>query len=412
MALNDFFTKKQQKVLQSYLNDDWKYLFLIGAVRSGKTYISNWMFLLELKRVAKLAKTNNVKRPIYILAGYSSNSINTNIIASIENEFGINIPVDRHGHYHLFDVEIVPAYTGSIRGIGSIRGATAYGALIDEGTLADQGVFQEIINRCSIEGARIVVTSNPDAPTNFIKTEYIDNHDPKARIKVFNFTIFDNNFLSKDYVDALVAATPSGMFYDRSILGQWVTSDGIVYQDFNADTMVIEDKDISDSLDYYCGVDWGFAEGHENVITVFGDDPDTDITYLLDIYSSTGKYIDYWVEIAQQIQEKYGYGINFWADSARPEYVSYFQQNGIQARNADKSVMDGVEYCSSRIKLDKFRVLKSCSKPFLDDVYQYVWDPVKGVPKKEHDNVMDSFRYAVFNQHKKVDNQVLRNIYF
>ena len=64
MALNDLFTKKQQKVLQSYLNDDWKYLFLIGAVRSGKTYISNWMLLLELKRVAKLAKKNNIKRPI------------------------------------------------------------------------------------------------------------------------------------------------------------------------------------------------------------------------------------------------------------------------------------------------------------------------------------------------------------
>jgi len=121
-----------------------------------------------------------------------------------------------------------------------------------------------------------------------------------------------------------------------------------------------------------------FAEGHENVITVFGDDPDTDITYLLDIYSSTGKYIDYWVDIAQQIQEKYGYGINFWCDSARPEYVSYFQQQGIQARNSDKSVMAGVEYCSSIIKLNKFRVLQSCAKPFLDDVYQYVWGSSQG----------------------------------
>lgn len=409
MSLNDLFTKKQQKVLQSYLNDDWKYLFLIGAVRSGKTYISNWMFLLELKRVAKLAKTNNVKRPIYILAGYSSNSINTNIIASIENEFGINIPVDRHGHYHLFDVEIVPAYTGSIRGIGSIRGATAYGALIDEGTLADQGVFQEIINRCSIEGARIVITSNPDAPTNFIKTDYIDNHDPKARIKAFSFTIDDNTFLAKDYVEALKAATPRGMFYDRSILGQWVTADGIVYQDFNKDTMVVDE--VPDNLEYYCGVDWGFAKGHENVITVMGDDPDTDISYLIGVYQSTGKYIDYWVDIAQQIQDKRGYGINFWCDSARPEYVSYFQQQDIQARNADKSVMDGIEYCSSRIKLGKFKVLRSCAEPFLDDLYQYVWDPVKGVPKKEHDNVMDSFRYGLYNQHKQLDNQFIPNIY-
>ena len=412
MALINLLTKKQIEVLQSYLNDDWKYLILNGAVRAGKTVIDNYLFLLELKRIKRLAEREKEPHPQYILAGYSSNSIYTNVISSIENQFGIVMNTDRHGHYHLFGIDIVPAYTGSVRGIGAIRGMTSYGAYINEASLATHEVFQEIVQRCSVESARIICDTNPSTPTHWLKTDYIDNHDPKARIKSFSFTIDDNTFLSRDYVETLKAATPRGMFYDRSILGQWVTSDGIVYQDFNADTMVIDDKDISDSLDYYCGVDWGFAEGHENVITVFGDDPDTDTTYLLDIYSSTGKYIDYWVDIAQKIQEKYGYGINFWADSARPEYVSYFQQNGIQARNADKSVMDGVEYCSSRIKLDKFRVLKSCSKPFLDDVYQYVWDPVKGVPKKEHDNVMDSFRYAVFNQHKKVDNQVLKNIYF
>lgn len=399
-------------MLQSYLNDDWKYLILNGAVRAGKTVIDNYLFLLELKRIKKLAEIEKEPHPQYILAGYSSNSIYTNVISSIENQFGIVMNTDRHGHYHLFGIDIVPAYTGSVRGIGAIRGMTSYGSYINEASLATHEVFQEIVQRCSVGSARIICDTNPDIPTHWLKTDYIDNHDPKARIKSFSFTIDDNTFLDKEYVETLKAATPRGMFYDRSILGQWVTGEGIVYQDFNAETMVIDDKDIPDGLSYYCGVDWGFAEGHENVITVFGDDPDTDTTYLLDIYSSTGKYIDYWVEIAEQIQEKYGYGINFWADSARPEYVSYFQQNGIQARNADKSVMDGVEYCSSRIKLDKFRVLKSCSKPFLDDVYQYVWDPVKGVPKKEHDNVMDSFRYAVFNQHKKVDNQVLRNIYF
>lgn len=397
-------------MLQSYLNDDWKYLILNGAVRAGKTVIDNYLFLLELKRIKQLAEREKEPHPQYILAGYSSNSIYTNVISSIENQFGIVMNADRHGHYHLFGVDIVPAYTGSVRGIGAIRGMTSYGAYINEASLATHEVFQEIVQRCSVGSARIICDTNPDIPTHWLKTDYIDNHDPKARIKAFSFTIDDNTFLAKDYVEALKAATPKGMFYDRSILGQWVTGEGIVYQDFDKETMLINEA--PKNLDYYCGVDWGFAEGHENVITVFGDDPDTDITYLLDIYSSTGKYIDYWVDIAQQIQEKYGYGINFWCDSARPEYVSYFQQQGIQARNSDKSVMDGVEYCSSRIKLNKFRVLRSCAKPFLDDIYQYVWDPVKGVPKKEHDNVMDSFRYAVFNQHKKIDNQVFKNIYF
>lgn len=402
MALNDLFTKKQQKVLQSYLNDDWKYLFLIGAVRSGKTYISNWMFLLELKRVAKLAKTNNVKRPIYILAGYSSNSINTNIIASIENEFGINIPVDRHGHYHLFDVEIVPAYTGSIRGIGSIRGATAYGALIDEGTLADQGVFQEIINRCSIEGARIVVTSNPDVPTNFIKTEYIDNHDPKARIKSFTFTIDDNTFLSKDYVEALKAATPRGMFYDRSILGQWVTGDGIVYQDFNKDTMIIPRNRVPDGLDYYVGVDWGYE--HPNPIILLGDDKDGN-TYVLEDYTQKHKFINYWVEIAKNLQTRFGRNLIFYADSARPDNVNEFQSNGLNCINANKNVLPGIECVARKMREGKFYVVDTASNGLLDEIYQYAWDESTGLPLKEndvrHNDRLDAIRYAIYSRNKK-----------
>ena len=199
------------------------------------------------------------------------------------------------------------------------------------------------------------------------------------------------------------------MFYDRAINGLWVTGDGIVYEDFNQNTMVVDEA--PDNLNYYCGVDWGFAKGHENVITVMGDDPETGVTYLTDIFSSTGKFIDYWVDIAHKIQNQCGSYINFWCDSARPEYVSYFQQKNIGARNADKSVMDGIEFCAERIKMGKLKVLRKCAKPFLDDVFQYVWDPVKGVPKKEHDNVMDSFRYGLYNQHKKYDNQIIRNVY-
>lgn len=402
-------TKKQYQVLYSYFKDNWKYMVLTGAKRAGKTYINNYIFFYEIRRVAELAEKNNDSHPQYILAGYSSNSIYTNIISSIANQFGIELKTDRHGHYHLFGVDIVPAYTNNKKGMDAIRGMTSYGAYINEASLAVHEVFQEIVSRCSVDSARVICDTNPDIPTHWLKTDYIDNHDPKARIKAFTFTIDDNDFLSKDYVETFKAQTPGGVFYDRDIRGLWVTGDGIVYEDFNQNTMVVDEA--PDDLNYYCGVDWGFAKGHENVITVMGDDPETGVTYLTDIFSSTGKFIDYWVDIAHKIQDQCGSYINFWCDSARPEYVSYFQQNNIGARNADKSVMDGIEFCAERIKMGKFKVLRKCAKPFLDDVFQYVWDPVKGVPKKEHDNVMDSFRYGLYNQHKKYDNQIIRNVY-
>lgn len=409
MAITDFFTPKQVKVFHTYETKPFKIMILSGAVRSGKTFIDNVLFLNELKRVANLAKTRNDKHPRFILAGATSGSIYNNVISELQTQFGLALKPDFHNHYHLFGVDVVPVYTSSISGLSSARGFTSYGAYVNEASLANHEVFNEIQNRCSQPGSHIICDTNPDIPTHWLKTDFIDNHDPDSGIISFNFTIDDNTFLDSEYVKSMKASKPKGMFYDRDILGLWVTGEGIVYQDFDQNTMLVDE--VPDNLNYYCGVDWGYAKGHENVITVFGDAPDNDVTYLTDIFSSTGKFIDYWVDVAHKIQDEHGRNINFWCDSARPEYVNYFQENNINARNADKSVMDGVEYCAQRIKTNKFKVLRSCAKPFLDDIYQYVWDPIKGVPKKEHDNVMDSFRYAVYNQHKKYENQVLENIY-
>ena len=402
MALINLLTKKQIKVLQSYLNDDWKYLILNGAVRAGKTVIDNYLFLLELKRIKKLAEIEKEPHPQYILAGYSSNSIYTNVISSIENQFGIVMKTDRHGHYHLFGIDIVPAYTGSVRGIGAIRGMTSYGAYINEASLATHEVFQEIVQRCSVRSARIICDTNPDIPTHWLKTDYIDNHDPKARIKAFSFTIGDNTFLSKDYVEALKAATPRGMFYDRSILGQWVTGDGIVYQDFNKDTMVIPRNRVPDGLDYYVGVDWGYE--HPNPIILLGDDKDGN-TYVLEDYTQKHKFINYWVKIAQNLQTRFGRNLIFYADSARPDNVNEFQSNGLNCINANKNVLPGIECVARKMREGKFYVVDTASSGLLDEIYQYAWDESAGLPLKEndvrHNDRLDAIRYAIYSRNKK-----------
>lgn len=404
MALNQLLTNKQLEVLRSYLTDDWKYLILTGAVRAGKTVIDNYLFLLELKRIAKLAAKNHDPHPLYILAGYSSNSIYTNVIAELETQFGIELRTDKHGHYHYYGIDIVPAYTGSIRGLGAIRGATSYGAYINEASLADHGVFQEIIQRCSIPSARIICDTNPDIPTHWLKTDYIDNHDPAARIKSFSFTIDDNTFLSQDYVNSLKAATPKGMYYDRAILGQWVTGEGVVYDGFNAKTMLVNSEDIPNDLNYYVGVDWGFE--HKNSIVLLGDDPVTDITYLIREITNKHKLIGELVAIAQDLQVEYGTRIPFYCDSARPDNIREFQVNGINALLANKKILPGVECVTARINQDKFRVNKAGVKDFLTEVYQYHWNEKTGEPEKGDNggddyDVMDALRYGIYTKRAK-----------
>lgn len=408
MSMNDLLTVKQQEVLHAYLQGDFKTMILTGAVRSGKTFIDNLLFLYELRRVKQQAELENEKHPQYILAGASSGSIYNNVIASLSNQFGIDLRADKHNHYHLYGVDITPVYTKSISGLAGARGFTAYGGYVNEASLANPAVFSEILSRCSKAGSHVIADTNPDAPTHWLKTDYIDNENPDNKTLVFTFTMDDNTFLAPDYVKQKKAQTPTGMFYNREILGLWVSADGLVYQDFDEDRMVIPASQIPNDLHVYCGVDWGFE--HKGVITVWGDDEDGNI-YLLEEHTSQYKYIDYWVRVAKDIQKRYGYNINFWVDSARPDNVSEFQRNDINAINADKSRMAGVERVAEFMKLEKFFVVDSAIDQFTSEIYQYVWDENTGEPKKENDDVMDSMRYAIYNEHKDNDIEFLSSRY-
>lgn len=391
--LSNLLTTKQRIVLMRYEFGNWKYLINYGAVRSGKTFIDNFLFLLELRKVRKRADQQGDRRPMYILGGFSSKSIQTNVIAELTNTFGIEVHYDRHGHFKLFGVEVVPTYTGSVRGVGSIRGMTSYGAYINEASLATQEVFQEIIQRCSKPGARIICDTNPDNPQHWLKTDYIDNKDPKARIETFHFTIDDNTFLPTDYVQALKAATPSGMYYDRSILGLWVTGEGAVYKDFDQRTMVIPDKDVKGIQRYVAGVDWGYQ--HYGSIVVFGID-DQDNWYLVDEHTEQYKEIDYWTDVAHKLQDKYGHDLVFYCDTARTEHIDHFKHNGINAQYGWKSVVPGIEIVARLMKSGHFFVKQSAPVRFLDEIYNYQWDDKnEDAVVKENDDCMDACRYAI-----------------
>ena len=109
------------------------------------------------------------------------------------------------------------------------------------------------------------------------------------RLFSFHFTIDDNTFLTDDYIKSKKASTPSGMFYDRDILGLWVSGEGMVYRDFNKDTMKISRDDVPDELSIYCGVDWGYE--HKGSIVVLGDDDQAILIFLKNILNSIKRLI-------------------------------------------------------------------------------------------------------------------------
>ena len=400
-VLNKHFTQKQQMVLNQFINNkDWSLMINYGAVRSGKTVANNYCFIMSLIRVRKLADKDKVKDPLYILAGTSKKNIYNNVLNPLFNDFDLIPEQDSIGNLHLFGVTIILAYTGTIAGLRGIRGSSAYGAYINEASLANEKVFEEIRDRCSEGEGRVICDTNPDIPTHWLKQDYIDN--PSKQIISNHFVLDDNTFLSKRYVETKKATTPSGMLYDRSVLGLWVTGEGIVYQDFNKDTMVIDDSKIPEGLHYYCGVDWGYE--HPNPILLLGDD-DQGNTYVLRDYTKKHKFINYWVKIAQNLQDEFGSNLIFYADSARPDNVNEFQAAGINCINANKNVLPGIECVAQKMREGKFFIAESCSQGLMNEIYQYAWDENTGQPLKEndvrHNDRLDALRYAIYSRNVK-----------
>ncbi len=175
-----------------------------------------------------------------------------------------------------------------------------------------------------------------------------------------------------------------------------VAGEGLVYSDFDKDKNIITRDNFKQQTDgqaltYYAGVDWGFE--HKGVIVVLADDDDGN-TYLIKEVTRQHQQIEFWVDTAREVRAEFGYNIPFYCDSARPEYVTRFQNEGFNAINAYKIRLTGVELLAGQIKRHQFMVVKEAIDKFTDELYQYSWDEKTGEPVKENDDVMDVTRYA------------------
>lgn len=393
MDLSKLYTKRQLDVLNYIWNHDWFICGLHGAKRAGKTVVNNDTFVTELSRVRKIADRLGVDEPIYILAGTSSTAIQNNVLQELYNKYGFEPKYDKHGSFVFCGVKVVQVYTGSISGLKRARGFTAFGAYVNEASLANEIVFKEIISRCSGEGARVVWDSNPDNPNHWLNRDYIGKNDGK--IIDFSFKLDGNTFLSKRYIDSIKAATPKGKFYDRDILGKWTVAEGAIYADYDSEIHVVDE--LPDMRRYFAGIDWGYT--HYGSIVIVGEGVDNNY-YLVDGVASQFKEIDWWVEQARKLTDIYG-NTPFYADSARPEHVARFDNEGFDISNANKSVIAGIELIAKLFKEQKLYVKRDFVPRFFDEIFQYRWkeNSARDEPLKEFDDVLDSVRYALYSDY-------------
>lgn len=392
LNLSKAYTPKQIEILRACRNTDWFLLINHGAKRSGKTQLDNDIFLQELIRVRKTADKLGIDTPQYILAGYSMGNIQDNILTELSNKYGFQFKFDKFNNFTLFGVKIVQASHGNISGLGRIRGMTAFGAYINEASLANQEVFDEIKARCSGPGARIIADTNPDHPEHWLLKDYIKS--TAAGIMNFHFCLDDNTFLDERYIKNIKESTPKGMFYDRGINGAWVSGEGVVYPDFDQNVHVITPLQAKQIVfdRVFCGVDWGWE--HWGAIVVVGVKGSS--YYIVEEHAAQHKYIKDWIAVAEDITRRYG-DVPFYCDPARPEHIAAFQNAGINAYMGNNRVLSGIEAIATLMTNKQFFIIYSQCPRFREEIYKYIWKKNTGEPLKENDDVLCAIRYGIYS---------------
>ncbi|CAI6293281.1 MULTISPECIES: PBSX family phage terminase large subunit [Bacillus] len=389
---------KQQEVWNSFIEEQPKILICSGAKRAGKTFVLLLTFLGHISKYQNMGLS-------FIIGGATQASIKRNILNDLELILGKELRLDKANAVEIFGNRVYCFDGANADSWKKARGFTSAGAFLNEATALHDSFVKEVISRCSYKGAMVMMDTNPENPMHTVKTDYIDKDGQRLKngrlnIRSFHFSLFDNNFLDPEYVESIVASTPSGMFTDRDIYGYWVAPEGVIYKDFKKDIHYISSKELGNRkvnfTKYFAGVDWGYE--HPGSIVVIGQD-DQGCFYLLEEHCKQHEEIDYWVKVAKDIKERYG-NINFYCDTARPEHIVRFRREKLRALDADKAVVSGIEEVARLFKRDLFFIVEDKVSRFKKEIFMYVWNPNTGEPVKEWDDVLDSIRYAIYTHNK------------
>lgn len=385
------FTPKQEAIWQYNLLEKPRVTILEGAVRSGKSFLNNFLWIHHVSKF----KNRHVR---FIMTGATLGSLQRNVLDDL-GQLGFNTELNKRNEFRMFGNIVACFGADKVDSYRAMKGFTSFGWYANEVTEHHINSITQAFNRCSGDGARIFWDTNPAGPNHPVKTNYIDHDgerlaDGGVHIKSWHFTLDDNPTLNQNYVESLKKTIPSGMWYDRDVLGLWVAAEGIIYRDFDYGKHVIETAP-GGLKEYFAGVDWGFE--HNGVIGVYGVDHDGNVFRLYEIVAQH-QTIDYWKHKAFELSNNHG-SVTFYCDPARPDYIAEFRKMGLHVRDAENAVVEGITCVAEQFKKSRLYIIRDGNKNYLREIYNYRWkeNSAKEEPIKEDDDSMDSERYAIYS---------------
>ncbi len=220
------------------------------------------------------------------------------------------------------------------------------------------------------------------------------------------YTYKDNQFIDADYITELEALKNEDIVaYNVYALGEWGTLSNQIYTNY-----VIESFDYP--LDWFDEVIAGADFGYENPSTFVLIGIKESTLYIIDeIYQR--KLVN--PELIAQMQAKTrqyktSASLEIYADYAEPARIEEMRRVGMNVKEANKSVIEGINV----VKKYKAVIHPRCTN-FIKEIagYRRKEDKNGNVledPVKFNDHLMDAWRYAVLSSQKRGGIKVLRSM--
>jgi PBSX family phage terminase large subunit len=387
-----------------------------GSIRSGKTIASLLRFLIFV--------ANPPRDGELVIIGKTRETIYRNLFAPLMNPnlFGI---FAKQVHYNagaseatIFGRTVHVIGANDAKAESKIRGMTVAGAYVDEITVLPRAFFDMLVGRCSVPGAKIFGTTNPDNPQHWLRKEYLLRAQ-QTELATWHFTIDDNPHLDPSYV-AWLKATYTGLWYRRFILGQWVQAEGAIYDMWDPDRHVVPTLPPIHRW-VSLGVDYGTVNPFAALLIGIGrgkapNDPvERSRLYLAGEYRYDSR-----AHRRQLTDVQYSRQLRDWlarfpvphqpdlvgvrpewtvVDPSAASFVTQLYDDGLTPTLADNAVLDGIRLVSSLLSQDLLLVRDTCTG-WIEEAPGYAWDDKAAAegedkPIKANDHSLDGGRYGI-----------------
>lgn len=381
-----------------------------GSVRAGKTLIMSLSFV----RWAMMSFDGEQ----FAFAGKTIGSLRRNVVGTLkrmlksegyllsDNRSENYLTITKYGNTNIFYL-----FGGTNEASQDVvQGLTLAGFFFDEVALMPQSFVNQATSRLSHAKAKAWFNCNPNSPFHWFKQEWIDELTRKNAIRI-HFMMKDNPSLDEATIKRYETMY-SGVFYKRYILGEWAAADGLVYSNFDEDTMVIELPEATQYSQQVIGIDYGTQ--NPTVFHLWGKPVGKDFWYCRDEYYHSGRETG-----RQKTDEQYADDLESFffenglerdlvaiiLDPSAASFRRSLKNRGFKVINANNDVLDGIRFMSSAINANQLRWSPKCSHG-IAEFGSYIWDEKAsqhGIDKvvKEHDHCLDADRYVVYKMLKK-----------